>query len=241
MSILDIFKPQQQQQQQQEQQQQGGNPSNGQQGKGDLSANPPATGPDGKIPGTTPTDQNPLDIYQQVFDNAAKNSEIEAPKFHIDPKVLSEVSGKMSFTKGLDQELLQKATSGDVGSLLEIINKVGQNSYRAAIEHNTTLTDQFLNKRGEFEAKRLNKGVREQLTSSALADTPNYQHPVIKAELNRVASQFAAANPDASPQEVAQAAKKYIDDIQAALNPKSQETDPNQPNGEMDWSKYLTS
>lgn len=47
----------------------------------------------------------------------------------------------MDFTKGINGEVLQKATSGDVNALLDIIKTVGQNSYRAAIEHNTALTE----------------------------------------------------------------------------------------------------
>ena len=174
-----------------------------------------------------------------MFDNANNNSDIQAPTFKIDPKVLSEVSGKMDFTKGINGEVLQKATSGDVNALLDIIKTVGQNSYRAAIEHNTALTDTFLTTRGDFEKKSLERGVKSQLTASELSNAPNYNHPVVKAELNRIANQFAAANPDASPQEVAKAAQKYISDLQSALNPEAKKGSSEE--GEMDWSKYLGS
>ena len=207
--------------------------------KTDLSANPPAAGPDGKMPGTDPNNQNPLDVYSKMFDNANNSSDIQAPTFKIDPKVLSEVSGKMDFTKGINGEVLQKATSGDVNALLDIIKTVGQNSYRAAIEHNTALTDTFLTTRGDFEKKSLERGVKSQLTASELSNAPNYNHPVVKAELNRIANQFAAANPDASPQEVAKAAQKYISDLQSALNPEAKKGSSEE--GEMDWSKYLGS
>ena len=207
--------------------------------KTDLSANPPATGPDGKMPGTDPNNQNPLDVYSKMFDTANNNSDIQAPTLKIDPKVLSEVSGKMDFTKGINGEVLQKATSGDVNALLDIIKTVGQNSYRAAIEHNTALTDTFLTTRGDFEKKSLERGVKSQLTASELSNAPNYNHPVVKAELNRIANQFAAANPDASPQEVAKAAQKYISDLQSALNPETKKGSSEEE--EMDWSKYLGS
>lgn len=242
--IMDFFKkPEQQQQQQNQQQQQQQNQNNQQQNnQQNLSATPPTAGPDGKMPGTLENMGNPLDVYATMFDNAANNSEIHAPKFALDPKVLTDVSKQMDFTKGINPEALQKATSGDVNSLLDIIKQVGQNSYRAAIEHGAALTDTFINTRSEYESKQLNKGVREHLTASALSDTPNYQHPVVKKELNRIASQFAAANPDASPQEVAQAAKKYIDDLQSALNPSTKKTGTSgaDDGDEMDWSKYLT-
>ena len=206
--------------------------------KTDLSANPPAAGPDGKMPGTDPNNQNPLDVYSKMFDTANNGSDLQAPSFKIDPKVLSDVSSKMDFTRGVNQEILAKATSGDTAALLDIIKTVGQNSYRAALEHNTALTDSYLTNRGDFDKKSLERGVKSQLTASELSSAPNYNHPVVKAELNRIASQFAAANPDASPQEVAKAAQKYIADLQNALNPTAKTESSEE---EMDWSKYLGS
>lgn len=204
----------------------------------ELSTNNPATGPDGKIPGTDPNSQNPLDVYNKMFDNANKGSDIHAPEFKIDPKVLSDVSSKMDFTRGVNPELLQKAQGGDVSALMEIMKTVGQNSYRAALEHNTALTDTYLTSRGDYDRKSLANGVKSQLTSNELSNAPNYSHPVVKAELNRIADSFARANPDASPQEVAKAAQKYIADLQQALSPADPDASDGKPK-EMDWSKYL--
>lgn len=202
-----------------------------------LSQNNPSVGEDGKMPGTDNTTQNPLDVYSKMFDNANKETE-GAPAFKIDPKILNDVSGKMNFTQGIDPELMQKASSGDVNALLSIINITGQNAYRASLEHGTALTDTFLTHKGGYDKKQLESGVKQQLTSNELSSAPNYSHPVVKAELNRVAAQFSRANPDASPQEVAQAARKYINDLQLALNPKA--SSPETKDGEMDWSKYLS-
>ena len=205
-------------------------------GKDNLSDSPPTTGPDGKIPGTDPNTVNPLDAYKKMFDNASNGSEIQAPQFKLDPAVINDVSGKMDFTKGVDPEVLSKATNGDVSAMMQIIKTVGQNSYKAAIEHGTALTDTFITQRGEYEKSQISNGVRSQLTNNELSSAPNYSHPVVKAELNRVAAGFARANPDASPSEVAKAAKK---DLQMALNPTDSKTSQNKE--EMDWSKYLNS
>lgn len=208
-------------------------------GKDNLSTSNPSTDATGKIPGTEPLNQNPLDIYNKMFDNAANNSDIQAPTFKLDPKVLGDVSSKMDFTRGVNPEILSKATNGDVSALMDIIKTVGQNAYKASLEHSTSLTDTFLTHRGEFEGKQVAKGVRNQLTSNELSNAPNYSHPVIKAELNRVASQMSASNPDASPQEIAKAAQQYINDLSNALNPKTGAGSPTQ-DGEFDWSKYLS-
>lgn len=209
--------------------------------KQNLSENPPTKAADGKMPGTDPAGENPLDAYKKLFDNTATSTEIEAPTFSLDPKVLGDVSRKMDFTRGVNQEALQKATSGDVGALLEVIKQVSQNSYRAAMEHSTALTDSHLKQRGDFESKKLERGVNKKLTETALANTPNYSHPVVKAELNRIASQIAAANPDASPQEVASTAQKYLNDLYSALNPESgKPKGKEQGEADTDWSKYLS-
>lgn len=219
---------------------QAGQPNNSPQAKENLSQNPPTTGADGKMPGTDPTGENPLDAYKKMFDNANSNTELTAPSFSIDPKVLGEVSSRMDFTRGVNPETLQKATSGDVNALMDIIKKVGQNVYRASLEHSTALTDSHLKTRGEFESKQLSAGVNKKLTETALSSAPNYSHPVVKAELNRIASQIAAANPDASPTEVAQSAQKYLNDLYNALNPSVGKKVEEQNEG-MDWAKYLGS
>lgn len=169
--------------------------------------------------------QNPFDAYQKMFDNAAKTSTVEAPSFSLDPKVVADVASKMDFTKGLSPELVQKATSGDAAAMMQLIQEVGRNSYRASLEHATKLTDTHLGQRSEFESKRVKEGVRNQLTSDALSQgsesNANLNHPVVKAELNRIARTFAASPEyqDASPQEIARAARQYMTDLHNALNP----------------------
>lgn len=204
-----------------------------------LSASPPSTDPSGKIPGSDGIQVNPLDAYKKMFDNADKSSDIQAPSFKLDPKVLGEVSKSMDFTKGIDPSLLEKALGGDAKSLMQVIQSVGQNSYSASLEHATALTETHLGQRAAFEGSRVDKGVKQQLTSNALSTATNYGHPVVKAELNRVASQYAAANPDASPQQIATAAQKYIADLNSALNP-SKTPEQVTKEGETDWTKYLS-
>jgi len=189
--------------------------------------------------------ENPFDAYQKVFDNAAKNSDIQAPTFSLDAKVISDVANKMDFTKGINPELMSKATGGDAAAMMQLIQEVGRNSYRASLEHATKLTDTHLGQRSEFESKNLKRGVKEQLTSDALsAGNANLNHPVIKAELNRIAKQFAASPEyaDASPAEIANAAKNYMTDLHAAMNP----ADPTKTKEgkakptEIDYMEYIT-
>ncbi len=217
----------------------------------DANANANANADASKIPAGNHNDannlakesENPFDSYKKLFDNAATKSEIQAPNFSLDPKVIADVASKMDFTKGLNPELVQKATSGDAASMMQLIQEVGRNSYRASLEHATKLTDTHLGQRSEYESKRLQKGVKDQLTSDALASDTNLNHPVIKAELNRIAKQFAASDEyaDASPQEIAKAARKYLNDLHAAMNPADPKKDKDGKDkpAEIDYMKYL--
>lgn len=203
-----------------------------------LSASPPTTDPKGQMPGTTPAMENPLDVYAKMFENAAKNSGVQAPDFSLDPKVVNEVAGKMDFTKDLAPELMEKALTGDVKALLGVIQATSQNAYKAALSHGTALTDSFVKNRSDYDRDQLKNGVRGELTTQALSDAPNFDHPVIRQELIRVAEQFAKANPDAHPKEIADSAKKYMTDIANALNPAAPKKET--PDGERDWMKYLS-
>jgi hypothetical protein len=220
----------------------GGQPSSNdpsKDGKQNLSDQPATANKDGKMPGSNETPENPLDVYSKMFENAAKNSGVQAPEFSLDPKVVNEVSSKLDFTKELPPELMEKALTGDVKALLGVIQATTQNAYKAALQHGTALTDTFVKQRSEYDKKSMQDGVRSGLTQQALSDAPNFNHPVIRQELNRVAEQFARANPDASPQEIAKSAKQYITDLSTALNPKAKT--PQEEEGKMDWGKYLDS
>lgn len=193
-----------------------------------------------EMPEGTPT--NPLDEYKKMFDNSVKSSDLAPPSFKIDPEVLTKVSGGMDFTKGIDPELMQKALTGDAKSLMDVIQSVGRNSYRSSLEHSASITDAHLTDRAAFDQQRVDKGVKSQLTQSALSSAPNYSHPVVKAELNRIADSYARANPDARPAEVAEAAQKYMMDLQAAMSPQSQSSaNGSGKAGETDWTSYLSS
>lgn len=185
---------------------------------------------------------NPLDVYKNMFDTSKNAAEDVAPAFKLDDKVLNEVSGKLQFASGVNPELMQRAQGGDVNALIEMMNVVAQNAYKAAISHGTALTDTHLNSRAEYEKKTLGSKVKEQLISSQLADVPNANHPVVKAELARIASMLAKQNPDASPEQIRTEAVRYLNEVQAAMNPTAQSQQTQKTAGEIDdWEAFLTS
>lgn len=199
----------------------------------------PTPPPDGKMVGTDQGNIDPLAVYAKMFDKATAESDDVAPSFQLDPKVLAEVSSKLNFTQDIPPDLMQQAMAGDSNALVQIINLAAQSSYKAALSHTSTLTDKFVGARTEHGLKNVGSKVKQELTNSALSGTPNYNHPVVKRQLNMVAESLSAQHPDATPQEIAGMAAKYIQDLAQAISPQAQQQAQAQTE-EHDWAKYLS-
>src|SRR5690606_38060096 len=94
-------------------------------------------------------------------------------------------------------------------------------AYSNAIQHQSHLTGKFLDTRLGFEQKNISNTVRKQMTNTELSSSPNFDHPVVRNQLNSIADSLALANPDWHPKQVADAAKQYITDLAGALNPNA--------------------
>lgn len=194
---------------------------------------------DGKMPGTDQQPVNPLDAYSKLWDTSATDSS-KPPAFALDATVLDKVSSGLNFTQGVPAELMQKAMTGDTQAMMDIMNHVGQQAYRASLSHSTTLTDKFVGARSEYDLGSIGSKVKQELTSSALQESvPNASHPVVKQELKRIADAMQKMNPDSSPQEIAESAKQYFNTLYSAANPQPTQAQTRAASGEVDWDKYF--
>jgi hypothetical protein len=213
-----------------------GTPTQGANPPSQGATNPPASGqPNAQSTNTQP---NPLDAYATMFNNANKAAPDAPPAFSLDAKTVSEVSANLDFTKDLPQEIMDKVLAGDSSAILQAINHVGRQAYATTLQHTTGLTDKFVGLRSEYDQKSVGSRVKSELTSQALSnDAP--LHPLVKQELGRIAQDIAKANPDASPSEVAAAAKDYFNQIHSAMNPAANTATDAKTAGETDWGNYF--
>jgi hypothetical protein len=191
---------------------------------------------------------DPFAKFSKMFDNSATQADAP-PAFSIDPKIMSDIAGQQDFMKGLNPELMQRATSGDMTAMMEIIHQTARNAYRTSIEHGGMLTDKFVGAREAHSAKGFGSRVKGELTQASLATTPNFKHPVVRQQLSEIASRLSVQHPDASPQEIADMSKEYITQLSEALNPKDPKAASNTGNfnfdgveerGEEYWDKYFS-
>lgn len=198
-----------------------------------------ASNPEGN---NTQQPKNPLDDFNKMWDTPNTQTE-QAPSFNLPTDTLRKVATSQNFTQNIDPALMQKATSGDVTALMEVINAVGQNSYEAALQHTSTLSDKFVNARLEHEGKSFDSKVKQNLTSAELGNTPGFSHPVVKAQLRETAQRLAQQYPEATPQEIASRARDYIVQMANAINPNgNNQGDANTQQAAKDvtnWDDYL--
>lgn len=201
--------PNQQQGQQPGQQQSGGgqdpNQPSGQQQQGQQ--------PNGQ---QSTKEQDPFDIYNKMFENTDSGDTDAPPSLSIGKDTLQQVTGQLDFVSGLDQATLDQLQNGDLSSLPTLLNNVARQVYSTAMQHNAALTNEFVNKRSEYDSTRIAPTVKSTLTQARLdSDLGDLsKQPAMKAQMTETAERLARAYPDATPEWIATQAKQYV--IQSA-------------------------
>jgi hypothetical protein len=179
---------------------------------------------------------DPLAGFSKMYENTSTPD--APPAFKLDSAQLKTVADNQDFTKGIDPALLQRATSGDTSALIEVIQASSRNAYQTALAHNSSLTEGFVTAREGFAEKGLTGKVKNELTVNALTGTQNFDNPVVRKQLVSVAMDLQRQHPDASPQEIAAEARRYITELANAINPQTTAT-PSSRNKETDWDSYF--
>lgn len=180
-------------------------------------ANAGATLPNSANTSTTPVD--PLAPFAKMYDTPAQVD--QAPQFALDQAALSTAASSLNFMQGVDPAVMQRAEAGDSKAIMQLIEHAGRQAYQNALSHSSTLTNKFTEAREAYNNKDFSGKVKSELTVNAMTGMANFDHPVVRKELIKVAQDIQRQHPDASPQEVAAKAKEYITALSQAVNPTS--------------------
>jgi hypothetical protein len=184
---------------------------------------------------------DPMAVYSKMFEDAAKVTTEGPPAFNLDSETLSKVSSQMDFMKGVPQDLMERASGGDVKALMELMQHTNRNAYAAALDHGTKLTDTYMGRRGEYDKSAVQSSVKTSLLDQAVSSQANLKNPLVKQEVARIAREFAKSSPDANPSEIVQQAMNYFNDIHAAITPQQSQEQQNKQAGQVDdWEAFLT-
>lgn len=194
---------------------------------------------DGK-PNNDGNPANPLDAFKDIFNNKDKDNKA-APSFTLPEDKLNEVAGGLDFTRSIDPAIMQKAMSGDAGSMIEMMKKISQEAYKTALQHNSTLTGSFVESRSQYDGSSLSSRIKEELTNAEFSNnTPGFDHPLVRRELQKVSALISNQHPDASPAEVAKQAREYLTSIASAINPpQASNADANGNPTDVNWQDVI--
>ena len=158
---------------------------------------------------------NPLDAFKDLYKTNPDNTDgANTPsRLELTDEVFNQVIPNLDFTQGLTPELQQQLAQGDSKAFMTAIQQAGANAYKTAMQHNAALMNDHLDKRFKEFQPTIQKSVASNLTSSALSTLPNADNPVVKAELDRVASQLQSKYPDAPPEWVAKQTNVYLSEL----------------------------
>lgn len=194
---------------------------------------------------------SPLDTFKDIFtikQNVDANGNpvqvvdpLSQPLVNPDPEQMKAAVAKMNFAGSVTPELAQKALQGDVQSLMQMLNSVGQNAFLAAMSAQGPIINSAFRTNNERFSAALPDHVRNVQIKQAVPENPVLKHAAAAPILEAVKAQVAATNPSLSPTEVARHAENYFNVLaQDMVN-----NDPSRPKpstalpANQDWSSFF--
>lgn len=183
---------------------------------------------DGKVAGLPDTSGNkgetdPLSGYKTLWEpNVTKGPDGKdiitttapptlTPSMNVDANKIMESARTVDFTKGMNAELLEKASKGDVAAFAQVINSMAQSAYGQGVLATTGIVQQAMT----LQERNLNEKVmpdilRRHTIRTTVAGNPLSDNPAVAPLLSTLEQQFTSKYPTASPAEIKKHAETYL-------------------------------
>lgn len=205
----------------------------------------PVTGTMNPAPAEPTTPDNPLDNFASLLSNTP--TEPTANPLHTDMVLptdeLAKLAATMDFKPAITDEVKTAIQAGDTEAIATLINSSSQNAYQQAMQHMSVLFNKNLETRLQGLDSVVGNSVKQSLTNTALESNAQPVHPLVQKELARIAGDISKANPNATPQQVADGARKYLESVAANLTSAQTSSTPNTPDNPgmvtTDYSEWM--
>jgi hypothetical protein len=195
--------------------------------------------------------QDPVAMYADLWKESAPQAGSEAPKFTLNPETVKKVTDSLDFTQGLPEEITEKITAGEQFTpqdMMNMMNHVGRQAYARAMEHQSTLTGQFVNMHSEHSLKGLPNIIKGHLAQNKVRNHPAAQsNPVVQEHMELIASKLSAKYPNASEEWITEQTQDYFVNMARRLKPdafvpsaEEQKQQQQNPKGTVDWDAFMT-
>lgn len=213
---------------------------------------PPKDKPGEGTPKVGEEQNTPMEKFANMWDppEGDKGGGAKPTSFlNVDPKRIKESAKGLKYSSLIPPEMATKALGGDVASLMEILDTVGQAGFSHAMTAGLQLTERGL---GAAHARIMgdlpNELKKHSVSSHALRENPNLNHKAVKPLLSVIQAQLQEKFPDATEDEINGMSREYLMETSKLLSGNSQEeADPSKkPSGsqaglqkEQDWGKLF--
>src|SRR5438874_153572 len=224
---------------------------------GNLPATPPATNPvgtagtanNGVVPNNNATDntsKSGLDAFADIWNTAPNPGQQGQPLFNVSQDKMMEAARKQNFVNGINPEHLAKAAAGGqegIQAILDIVNTATQNAYAQSAFAGTKLIEGALDKSQFARTSDLDNRFKTLTVSNSLqAENPIFSNPAAKPMLDSIQQNLIVKYPNATPTELANMAKSYLQEFVSAANaPQAQQQQQQQAAAKKgdDWSAFF--
>ena len=210
----------------------------------------PNTAPNGATPPNATdapvTEATPLDSFKDIWQTAPVDPNAPTKPNgvfgDVDPKRFMEAAGKIDFSKAVTPEQLQAISAGGDGAMrafAESMNKVAQGVYAQSAFASTKIVENALAKSRENFLAELPQHIKQQQVSTTLRDSnPIFSNPAVQPIISALEIQMTQKYPNATPTEITNMAKQYVEALGTAFTPKPAASASKDSEG-TDWEKFL--
>jgi hypothetical protein len=215
----------------------------------DPAANPAAEVPDINNPAPNVasvepvTPDSPLDQFKGFWDTVPNEAGNNNTPAQLDPAKLQEVISKANFTQTITPETLQLITAGGEGAaaaFTDALNTVAQQVLMQSTMAANKMNEQAIAASVATQNASLPDLIRSQTTTNNLNKAnPIFSDPAVKPVIEAVQMQLAAANPNATADQLTEMAQNYVAVMGEAFAPKPVVPAGQEQSQEINWDSFL--
>jgi hypothetical protein len=169
-----------------------------------------------------------IDNFNALWDQPAADKQTPDPSVfkrpNLDPAKLQETFSKMNFVGSVDPQLAAKALAGDSEAFMQVLNSVGQAAFQTSFKAMDGYTGRMFDSYDQSVNARIPKVVGDLESRQLLQSNEGLNHPAVQPLVESVRQQFRQRYPDASPQEIANAANAYFKQVAKFVNTDQSES-----------------
>jgi hypothetical protein len=188
--------------------------------------------------------QDPLAAFAKIFDNVPNDGKKKAPSYKLSPDVLKQAADSLDFSDVIPKDFQERLSNNDPTVWSDIVNGLGRKAYSHALEHNSILTDRFVDQRSQYDRSGYGKEVTKHVAKQSLKSIAE-KSPTTAKFMEGIQNELLEKNPDATPEWLEENTRKAIMSMAGIISPEDfvehhKQNKKQAEVGDTDWDNYFS-